>query len=296
MGIKTALAAMAAAAALALAAAVVLVLGGAPAPAHALTEPSPEYYLALGGSLSRGSQPDAQGKTHPTNRGYTNDLYVAEEPDFANLQLVEMGCPGETTTTMIKGGKCRYAAGSQLSAAVQFLHAHKGHIAFVTIDIGANDIDPCFTPTKIHQRCFDKADATVQANLPTIARRLRKAAGKHVPLLSSTYYDPYLASWFRGNKGRKTASQSRGNLKTLNKQIASDFGAKNFEIAPVAGAFHTYESLNKTRFYRKQFVPASVVVICKKTWMCAPKPRGPDIHPNTSGYLKIAKAFEEEPL
>src|SRR5581483_583858 len=108
-----------------------------------------EYYVALGGSLSRGSQPDKQGKSRPTNRGYTNDLYAAEKPKFKNLQLIELGCPGETTVTMIKGGTCKYAAGSQLAAAVQFLHAHKGHIAFITLDIGANDISPCFSPTHI---------------------------------------------------------------------------------------------------------------------------------------------------
>jgi hypothetical protein len=30
---------------------------------------------------------------------------------------------------------------------------------------------------------------------------------------------------------------------------------------------------------------------CKLTWMCAPKPFGPNIHPNDSGYLAIANAI-----
>ena len=35
---------------------------------------------------------------------------------------------------------CHYAAGSQLDAAVAFLEAHPGQVAFITIDIGANDL------------------------------------------------------------------------------------------------------------------------------------------------------------
>ena len=43
---------------------------------------------------------------------------------------------------MITGRKsqCHYAAGSQLDAAVAFLQAHPGQVAFITIDIGANDL------------------------------------------------------------------------------------------------------------------------------------------------------------
>ena len=255
-----------------------------------------EYYLALGGSLSRGSQPNAQGKSRPTNRGYTNDLYAAEKPNFKHLKLVELGCPGETTTTMIKGGICKYAAGSQLAAAVQFLHKHKGHMAFVTIDIGANDITPCVSSRRVSQRCFKKADRTIQANLPVIAKQLRKAAGKKVPIISSTYYDPWLASWLISKRGQKAAASSRPLVKDVNKQITSYFGAKAFEIAPVAGAFHTYEPLSKKKPYRHRQVPVSVIVVCKKTWMCAPSPWGPNIHANTAGYLKIAKVFEKETL
>jgi hypothetical protein len=31
-----------------------------------------------------------------------------------------------------------------------------------------------------------------------------------------------------------------------------------------------------------------VVRICQWTWMCAPAPLGPDIHPNQAGYGVIA--------
>jgi lysophospholipase L1-like esterase len=257
----------------------------------------PEYYLALGGSLSRGSQPNANGKTFPTNRGYTNDLYAAEKSRFKRLQLIELGCPGETTTSMIKGGTCGYAAGSQLASAVQFLHAHKRHIAFITIDIGGNDMEPCFAPTQILKACFQAADTTIRVNLRKIARRLRRAAGKKVPIVGMTYYDPALASWFDGKQGRKFAEQTQPLVRNANGDIAAAFRFRSIEVAPVANAFHTYESLTKKKqLYDHQRVPGPVAVLCKKTWMCAAPPMGPNDHANTAGYRKIANVFKEEKL
>jgi hypothetical protein len=40
-------------------------------------------------------------------------------------------------------------------------------------------------------------------------------------------------------------------------------------------------------------VPLNVARICQWTWMCAPAPRGPDIHANATGYREIAATFEE---
>ena len=49
-----------------------------------------------------------------------------------------------------KNSLCHYAAGSQLDAAVAFLEAHPGQVAFITIDIGANDLV---------ERCLDRTPA-----------------------------------------------------------------------------------------------------------------------------------------
>jgi lysophospholipase L1-like esterase len=264
--------------------------------AHGSKKSPRQYYVALGDSLSRGGQPNANGKTGPTNQGYTNDLFHTEKKKFKNLHFVNLGCPGETTTTMIKGGTCGYAAGSQLAAAVQFLNSHRGHIAFVTIDIGGDDVGGC-TPGQNFQACLNAADTTIQTNLPRITRKLRKATGRKVPIVGMTYYDPYVASWLAGKPGQKAAASSQPLVKTVNKDIASAYRAKNFEVAPVANAFHSYESLTKKKKrYHHQEVPVPVAVICKKTWMCAAPPVGPDIHCNASGYLKIAKVFEKEKL
>src|SRR5262249_59565824 len=78
-----------------------------------------------------------------TRRGYADQVYAALRRSRPGLRLVKLGCPGETTRTMIAGGICRYLGGSQLASAVAFLRAHRGHVLLVTIDIGANDAEHC---------------------------------------------------------------------------------------------------------------------------------------------------------
>jgi hypothetical protein len=39
--------------------------------------------------------------------------------------------------------------------------------------------------------------------------------------------------------------------------------------------------------------PLSAHLACEWTWICAPPPPGPDVHPNRQGYAVIAAAFEE---
>ena len=72
------------------------------------------YYLALGDSLSQGVQPDMAGANVETRQGYPDQLYAALRSGHPGLQLVKFGCPGETTSTMINGGICRYPGGPQL--------------------------------------------------------------------------------------------------------------------------------------------------------------------------------------
>jgi len=40
------------------------------------------------------------------------------------------------------------------------------------------------------------------------------------------------------------------------------------------------------------WLPRNVERICKLTWMCVPRPVGPNIHANTTGYGVIAKTFK----
>lgn len=114
------------------------------------------YYLSLGDSLSVGYQPTSATTGHETTQGYVDDIYKVYKNQIESLKEWKLGCPGESTSTMIDGGICSYddsavtsesgGIGSQLAAAEYFLdHATAGgyKVAFITIDIGANDVDGC---------------------------------------------------------------------------------------------------------------------------------------------------------
>ena len=80
----------------------------------------PEYYMAMGASLVTGT-----GSTGGAD--YVNDLLAYAQPLITGLQVNNLGCGGETTTTMLHGGLCKnYTTGSQLGDAEAFLKAHPG--------------------------------------------------------------------------------------------------------------------------------------------------------------------------
>src|SRR5208282_2299781 len=122
----------------------------------------PRYYLSLGDSLAQGMQPDSAGLTVDTDQGYADQLYEIEKQSIPDLQLVKLGCGGETTTSFLTGRGnsadalllgCDPAGGSQMVAAERFLRKHGSEVALVTIDIGANDIDGCEEEDTISSDC-----------------------------------------------------------------------------------------------------------------------------------------------
>ena len=152
-----------------------------------------------------GVQPSPSGGVS-TNQGYADDLYAVFRRYVPRLGLAKLGCSGETTATMIEGGVCSYAEGSQLAAALSFLQAHK--VSFVTLDIGANDVDHCISLTGIHTACFANGLEGIEANLPQILAALRDAAGPDTLIVAMNYYDPFLAAWKLGPSGQALAYAS----------------------------------------------------------------------------------------
>ena len=59
--------------------------------------------MALGDSLSTGFQPTLSGDGIETQSGYVDDIYAAEHRYSPDLQLVEFGCPGDTSTSLMTG-------------------------------------------------------------------------------------------------------------------------------------------------------------------------------------------------
>jgi lysophospholipase L1-like esterase len=253
--------------------------------AHAAAPPT--YYLALGDSLAIGIQPSANGDV-ATNQGYADDLFAVFRTRIPGLNLAKLGCSGETTTTMIQGGICSYPQGSQLAAAVSFIETH--HVALVTLDIGANDIDHCISTSGIDPVCVETATTTVASNLPQILTELRTATGPDTLIVAMNYYDPFLAAWTLGAAGQALAKESVVATTAFNGLLVTVYQAFSVPVADVAHAYRI------TDFTPIPFInlPVNVFLTLSWTWMGASPPFGPDVHPNAVGYAVIAGAFVEK--
>jgi lysophospholipase L1-like esterase len=270
-------------AALLLTAALAVAAGGAAARAGVADTNVVHYYLSLGDSYAQGYQP-LGGPPSPLgfpgfNQGYADQLLKLVRNRYDHLQLVKLGCGGETTTTMLDGAPwCGFAAGSQLAQATAFLQAHRGQIAFVTIDIGGNDV---ISP--------DGGGVTaIQANLPTILNRLREAAGPGVPIVGMSYFHPFLPDLWFGTHDMAALENAVAGILGFNDVLERLYAAAGDPVADVEGAFLTTDVGDVDG----DGVPDDVEQVCAWTWECTPPPHGPDHHPNNAGYAAIAQAFD----
>ncbi len=254
--------------------------------------PPVSYYLALGDSLSQGVQPDSAGASAETGEGYADKLYAALRESHPGLRLVKLGCPGATTVTMISGGTCSYAGGSQLAAAASFLNEHRGRVALITIDIGANDLDSCGAGRSAAElvSCAVRSIPDAAANLAKILTRLRQAAAG-ARIIAMNYYLPALADWRDGPSGEALARLSELAAAGYNILLTKVYQAFDVPVADVFTAFHTADFADETAVPGLGTLPRNVATICQWTWECTAPPRGPNEHPNQAGYAVIARAF-----
>jgi len=263
------------------------------APARGSREASVSYYVSLGDSLSQGVQPDSAGASVPTQQGYANQLYADLRRGDPGLQLVKLGCQGETTHTMINGGICRYPGGSQLAAAASFLRAHRGRISLITIDIGANDPDSCVTRSSFGgvASCIARSFPDTLVNLRKIMATLRAAGGAGVRIIGMSYYVPTLAQWRSGLLGQALARVSEEVVVGYNRLLSDVYRAYGARVADVFDAFRSGDFSGQVNVSGMGEVPPNVAAICEFTWECASGPRGPNEHATAAGYSVIAQAF-----
>lgn len=282
----------------AVALAVVLASGCAPGPAARHARPAISYYLSLGDSLAQGVQPDSAGGRVETRQGYADLLHAQLRRGNPGLRLVKLGCPGETTHTMINGGICSYPGGSQLAAAAGFLRAHRGRVSLITIDIGANDPGSC-----VERSSFDGAASCMVTSFPDTLGNLRKimttlraAGGARVRIIGMSYYVPTLAQWRNGLLGRALARVSVAAVAGYNRLLTGVYQAFGARVADVFGAFHSGDFSGRVNVRGIGPLPPNVAAICQWTWECASAPRGPNLHADTAGYSVIAQAFRRADL
>jgi len=200
------------------------------------------------------------------NQGYANQLFKAVRGRYEQLRLLKLGCGGETTLTMVLGAPwCGFPAGSQLAQAEAFLSAHPGEVAFITIDVGANDVF----------QYGDQAVAIIATYLPQILARLRAAAGDDVPIIGMNYYGIGLrAVWDTTHDPAAVQAYVTG-LVQFNDFLETVYASASDPVADVETGFQVADTtlVNGT--------PLDVLRECQWTWNCANPPHGPDIHANT---------------
>lgn len=245
--------------------AAIALLTAVPAQAH-----DKQHFLALGDSIATGRQ----AVPVTPNQGYVAQL----ARKLPQLELTNLACDGETTTTMRTGGMCSYPDGDQLDAALKFIGHNK--VKLITITVAGNDIAPCGTQG-IDPACIQRATATIDANLRHITAKLRKAAPK-ATIVGMTLYDPFLAAWLTGPDGQEFARQSVVVTQSINDVIESAYRASKVKVADVEGAFATTDLTTIVNG-----LPLAVARICQWTTTCT----AADIHPTTEGYTAIQKAY-----
>ncbi len=238
---------------------------------HASLVGPKQRYLALGDSLAFGYQPDIN-----YDDGYANDFY-SNLKSYGTNKLANLSCPGESSTTMIKGGcpvpilrKFPYI-GSQLATALSYLAHYPGQVSPITLDIGSNDIlsDINKSTCVINTKKFVLDLVTLDANLTqTILPKLQNALvvnGKRTgDLIMMNYYDPY----------QNSCPNTVSYIQIFNQHLARDVNGYG-SLADVFSAFGGAITPNAN--------------ICKYTWECG---IFHNVHSTDAGYSVIASAFE----
>jgi lysophospholipase L1-like esterase len=240
----------------------------------------PTSYLALGDSLAFGYSQARFDELYPDENpadyetGYVNDFADVLKVFDPGLQIVNDGCPGETTESFIKG-PCDYQLefplhhpytggpdSSQLSDAVAYLEAHPGSVTPITIDIGANDaLGLIETTCKLEAACIAAGApavfAKIGANLGLILGKLR-AAAPHAQIIVLGLYNPF-------GETITGANALTADLNEVEAKVAAGVGARFADPLPFFNPPGALEA----------------PTICLLTNMCTPLV---DIHPTTLGY------------
>jgi lysophospholipase L1-like esterase len=270
-----------------------------PAAADA-AEPKRQYYVSLGDSYATGYQPSIVNPASGTRNGFAYQLPALAERRGYRFKLVNFGCGGETAVSLLERtercagrgpGGVDYAGRTQIAAAERFLRAKRGKVGLVTVSIGGDDVAPCAREADPIP-CVTAAVDSITKNVTTIAERLRKAAGKRVPIVGITYPDVILGQWVGPGANPDLARLSVVAFKELiNPALEKAYGAARARFVDVTAATGAYGSLDQTTTIAAYgAIPVPVAKVCELTYYCEFR----DIHARTSGYRLIAKLIVKQ--
>ena len=256
-------------------------------------------YVSIGDSYAAGYQPPSEGRAGGyTGKGFADQLTpLARKAGYRGLRLVNFGCGGETTNSLLRGGgpDCTrgvsagtgYRGRTQMTAAERFLRRNRRRVAFVTVSIGGNDVTACASaPDPVG--CVGDAVKRIDENVRITARRIREAVGRRVPVAGITYPDVILGRYLGGTKeDRELAGLSVIAFRDLiNPALRKAYATRRVrfvDVTKATGAYTPFEQTVVHPLYGE--IPIAVARVCDLTWFCALG----DIHANDTGYRRIAK-------
>jgi lysophospholipase L1-like esterase len=262
-----------------------------PATGQAASASKTQYYVSLGDSYAVGYQP-GRGSTR---EGFADQTVRKARRRGYRLKLVNFGCGGATTTSIIKRKGCpepaRAVGGApydnltQATAAVRFIRSHRDEVVLVTVSIGGNDVTKCAAAGD-PVPCVADAVGDIDKHLGVLVRRLRNAANPKTRIVGTTYPDVILGQWVHPPVNQELARLSVVAFQALinpalRKQYESVDG-RFVDVTKASGAYGSLDQLTHLAPYGE--IPVPVARVCKLTWYCE---KG-DIHARRSGYGVIA--------
>jgi lysophospholipase L1-like esterase len=258
----------------------------------------PQYYVSLGDSYASGYQPNpAGGPGANTDDGFAYQVPgIAAEAGY-DLELVNFGCGGATTTSILESPGCpegalgpdadSYDGESQADAAEAFLEEHQGEVALVTVSIGGNDVTSCAAEADA-VGCVATAVEGIEANLSELMPRLRAAAGSDTVIVGTTYPDVILGGYLSDDPGvQQLAELSIVAFEDfINPALQEQYEAVDgvfVDVTAATGAYGPFDETTTLEPYGE--IPVPVAQVCELTWYCEFQ----DIHAKTRGYRLIAE-------
>jgi lysophospholipase L1-like esterase len=260
------------------------------------TKPNPVlYYVSLGDSYAAGYQPTGQNSGHTDTNGFAYQVPALAAKKGYSLKLVNFGCGGATTTSIIDSVGCPqellgpgatpYPTQTQAAAAESFIRAHRNKMGLITVSISGNDVTSCASAAHPIP-CVITAVTTIKKNVAVLLSGIRAAAGPGVPIIGTTYPDVILGLYLKP-ASRKLAELSVTAFKSLiNPALLALYTAVDGNFVDVTAATGAYGALTVTTDLPPYgVIPLPVAKVCELTFFCEYQ----NIHPKTAGYTVIAK-------
>jgi|GEM_PF-5724358 len=224
----------------------------------------PGYFLVVGDGNAKGYDPLQTDDTY----SYARKVFAKIKAVQPNVQMVNLACKGETTTTYLYGGKCNYSAGSQYRQVAQFLSSHWGQVRFISLNIGGWDVYQCISMKNQTQDigCVVGGIAAVGANMGIIVGGLRLGALTS-RIVVNTAYDAYTLALLLGTKeGNDQASQALTMFQTVNLSIKAAAGLNGARVADMFAAMAAGDTTPVVT--PMGTFPRAVVNLCTRTHAC----------------------------